>query len=99
MDVGLVGLGNMGIDAVLLVAGKGHQILTRKHVASVVEEVNHRHASSRFLPGVVLPVSFGGRPILGLKRPEGYAKNRAVSSYLHLNLVFSPRLVGGIFRG
>jgi glycerol-3-phosphate dehydrogenase (NAD(P)+) len=57
MEIGLIGLGNMGTAIAVLMAGKGHNVLAWEYHASVVKEVNKRHVNTRFLPGVVLPPS------------------------------------------
>ncbi len=65
MEVGFVGLGNMGTAVALLVAQKGYGVLAWEYHSSVVEEVNSRHLNSRFLPGVALPESLVATSDLG----------------------------------
>ncbi len=54
MNVGMIGLGNLGAAVGDLVARNGHQVLGWEYHASVVEEVNTQHTNSRFLEGVAL---------------------------------------------
>src|SRR5690349_8277168 len=54
MNVGVIGLGNLGTAIGNLVAGNGHDVLGWEYSAPAVEEINRDHTSARFLPGVAL---------------------------------------------
>jgi glycerol-3-phosphate dehydrogenase (NAD(P)+) len=54
MNVGVVGLGNLGTAIANLIAANGCHVIGWEYNASVVEEINAQHSNSRFLPGVVL---------------------------------------------
>ncbi|HEX9371409.1 MAG TPA: NAD(P)H-dependent glycerol-3-phosphate dehydrogenase [Roseiflexaceae bacterium] len=54
MDVGVVGLGNLGAAIANLVVGNGHRVIGWEYDERVVAEINDAHVNSRFLPGVVL---------------------------------------------
>jgi glycerol-3-phosphate dehydrogenase (NAD(P)+) len=54
MKVGVVGLGNLGTAIGNLVAANGYDVLGWEYSAPVVEEINHSHTNTRFLPGVAL---------------------------------------------
>ena len=54
MDVGVVGLGNLGTAIANLIAANGHRVLGWEYDPTVVEEINAAQANTRFLPGVAL---------------------------------------------
>lgn len=54
MQVGLVGLGNMGTAIANLVAVNGFEVLGWEYDVGVVDEINERKINSRYLPGIDL---------------------------------------------
>ncbi len=54
MHIGLIGLGNLGTAVGNLITANGYDVLGWEHNREVVEEINSRHANSRFLPDVPL---------------------------------------------
>ena len=54
MQVGLIGLGNMGTAVGNLVAQNGSDVLGWEFNPDVVREINDKHSNSRFLPGISL---------------------------------------------
>lgn len=54
MQIGIVGLGNLGTAVANLIAANGHDVLGWEYQAPVVGEINASHANTRFLPGVAL---------------------------------------------
>ena len=54
MQIGLVGLGNMGTAIGNLIAGNGHQVLGWEYNQNVVAEINTHHSNTRFLPDIPL---------------------------------------------
>lgn len=54
MNVGLIGLGNVGTAIANLVASNGYPVLGWEHQAEVVDEINTHHRNTRFLPDVAL---------------------------------------------
>lgn len=54
MQVGIIGLGNLGTAVGNLLAGNGHDVLGWEYNAAAVAEVNERHANERYLPGIPL---------------------------------------------
>ena len=54
MQVGFVGLGNMGTAVGNLIAKNGYGVLGWEHNPSVVEDINTRHRNSRYLPDITL---------------------------------------------
>ncbi len=54
MNIGFVGLGNMGTALAQMVAANGHNVLGWEYDAAVVKEINASQQNSRFLPGVPL---------------------------------------------
>jgi glycerol-3-phosphate dehydrogenase (NAD(P)+) len=57
LNIGIVGLGNLGSAVALLVANNGHRVVAWEYDAAVVSEVNRQHSNSRFLPGAIFPDS------------------------------------------
>jgi len=54
MNVGLVGLGNLGAAIANLIAANGYDVLGWEYSDQVVAEINSTHTNARFLPGVAL---------------------------------------------
>lgn len=54
MQVGLIGLGNMGTAVGNLVAGNGNQVFGWEFNPSVVKDINEQHINRRYLPGIPL---------------------------------------------
>jgi glycerol-3-phosphate dehydrogenase (NAD(P)+) len=54
MDVGVVGLGNLGTAIANLIASNGHRVLGWEYNASVVEQINRKRVNAQFLAGVEL---------------------------------------------
>lgn len=54
MQVGLIGLGNLGTAVGNLICQNGHQVLGWEYQQAVVSEINETHSNSRFLSGVSL---------------------------------------------
>lgn len=54
MNVGLIGLGNLGAATANLIATNGYDVLGWEHNQQVVGEINAAHTNARFLPGVAL---------------------------------------------
>jgi glycerol-3-phosphate dehydrogenase (NAD(P)+) len=54
MQIGLVGLGNLGTAIGNLIAANGYDVLGWEYNRDVVEEINSRHTNARFLPDVPL---------------------------------------------
>ncbi len=54
MQVGLIGLGNMGTAIGNLIAGNGHRVLGWELNPEVVQEINEQHSNRRYLPDIAL---------------------------------------------
>lgn len=54
MQVGLIGLGNLGTAVGNLVAQNGYEVLGWNFQPDVVDEINNDHTNTHFLPGAVL---------------------------------------------
>jgi len=54
MQVGIIGLGNLGTAVGDLIARNGHDVLGWEHNAAAVSEINERHSNERYLPGIPL---------------------------------------------
>lgn len=54
MQVGIVGLGNLGAAVANLVASNGHAVIGWEYNAAVVDEINRQHTNAKFLPDVVM---------------------------------------------
>jgi glycerol-3-phosphate dehydrogenase (NAD(P)+) len=54
MNIGMIGLGNLGTAVGDLVARNGHRVIGWEYHPPVVEEINAQHTNSRFLEGVAL---------------------------------------------
>jgi glycerol-3-phosphate dehydrogenase (NAD(P)+) len=54
MQVGIIGLGNLGTAVGNLLAENGHDVLGWEFNEATVAEVNERHANERYLPGIPL---------------------------------------------
>ena len=54
MQIGLIGLGNLGTAIGNLIAANGHQVLGWEYNQNVVTEINTQHLNARFLPEVPL---------------------------------------------
>jgi glycerol-3-phosphate dehydrogenase (NAD(P)+) len=65
MNVGVVGLGNLGTAVANLIAANGRRVVGWEYNASVVEEINASHTNSRFLPGVELSANVSATADLG----------------------------------
>lgn len=64
MQVGLVGLGNLGTAMGHLIAKNGHEVLGWEYNRAVVEEINGQHTNSKFLPEVLLHSGLKATPDL-----------------------------------
>jgi len=54
MQIGLIGLGNMGTAIGNLITHNGHDVLGWEYNETVINEINTRHTNNKFLPGVTL---------------------------------------------
>jgi glycerol-3-phosphate dehydrogenase (NAD(P)+) len=54
MNVGIIGLGNLGSAVGNMIAANGHTVLGWEHDPAVIREVQENHTNTRFLPGVPL---------------------------------------------
>lgn len=54
MQIGIIGLGNLGTALAQLIAGNGHQVIGWEHSPEVVAEINAQHTNTRYLPNVAL---------------------------------------------
>lgn len=54
MQVGMVGMGNLGTAVGHLIAQNGYDVLGWEHHSAVVTEINRQSENTRFLPGVPL---------------------------------------------
>ena len=54
MNVGIIGLGNLGSAVGNLIAANGHSVLGWEHDPGVVREIQEKHTNTRFLPDVAL---------------------------------------------
>ena len=54
MQVGLIGLGNLGTAVGDLIARNGHDVLGWEHNDAAVAQINEHHTNERYLPGVPL---------------------------------------------
>lgn len=54
MQVGLIGMGNLGTAVANLIAQNGHDVLGWEYQSALVEEINNHHTNSRYLDGIVL---------------------------------------------
>ena len=54
MQVGIIGLGNLGTAVGNLLAENGHDVLGWEHSDAAVVEINERHTNERYLPGIAL---------------------------------------------
>lgn len=54
MQVGIIGLGNLGSAVGDLIARNGHDVLGWEHNDDAVAEINEHHTNERYLPGIRL---------------------------------------------
>jgi glycerol-3-phosphate dehydrogenase (NAD(P)+) len=54
MQIGIVGLGNLGAAVANLIAANGHAISGWEYDAAISAEINQQHTNRKFLPDVVL---------------------------------------------
>jgi glycerol-3-phosphate dehydrogenase (NAD(P)+) len=54
MQIGVIGLGNLGTAVGNLLAENGHDVLGWEHNAAAIAEINERHTNERYLPGIPL---------------------------------------------
>ncbi len=54
MNIGVVGLGNLGTALGQLIGSNGNQVQGWEYHADVVDEINRQHTNARYLPGVAL---------------------------------------------
>jgi len=54
MDIGMIGLGNMGTAVANNIAGNGHRVTGWEYDAKTVAEINSKHLNTRYLKGVKL---------------------------------------------
>ncbi|NJP05816.1 MAG: NAD(P)-binding domain-containing protein [Chloroflexaceae bacterium] len=54
MQVGMIGLGNIGSAMANLIANNGYPVLGWEYHADVVEQIHQQHTNERFLPGIAL---------------------------------------------
>jgi glycerol-3-phosphate dehydrogenase (NAD(P)+) len=55
VKIGILGAGAWGTAVAKVIAEKGNGVVIWSHSPSVLEDINQRHANSRYLPGVSLP--------------------------------------------
>lgn len=54
MEIGMVGLGNMGTAVANNIAGNGHNVTGWEYFVDVVGEINTKHRNSKYLKGIEL---------------------------------------------
>ena len=54
MNIGMIGLGNLGTAVGNLIAANGHDVLGWEHDPAVAREIQEKHFNTRYLPGIPL---------------------------------------------
>jgi glycerol-3-phosphate dehydrogenase (NAD(P)+) len=54
MNIGIIGLGNLGTAVGNMIAANGYALTGWEHNSAVAGEINAQHTNSRFLPGVAI---------------------------------------------
>jgi glycerol-3-phosphate dehydrogenase (NAD(P)+) len=54
MNIGIIGLGNLGTSLAHLISSNGYEMQGWEHNADAVQEINQQHTNTRYLPGVTL---------------------------------------------
>jgi len=65
MNVGIVGLGNLGTAIANLVTSNGYHVTGWEYNSDVVEQINREHINARFLPGIQLGANLTATTDLG----------------------------------
>ena len=52
MQVGIIGLGNLGMAVANLIASNGHAVIGWEYNRSVADEINQQHTNTKFLPNI-----------------------------------------------